>query len=90
MSIVGKNLVLYTVLFLHQSLQALKKLCELFSNINQIVSQFTRHTCTKVNVSSFVAELKMLSEHYNFKEGLTDDKVVFGLHTECIQKRLLI
>ncbi|XP_061131472.1 uncharacterized protein LOC133171215 [Syngnathus typhle] len=43
-------------------------------------------------VSEYIAELRKLAEHCQFRDGLSDalrDRFVCGLHNESIQKRLL-
>ena len=45
------------------------------------------------NINTYVAEIKKLSEHYEFGTALNDslrDRSVCGLHNESIQKRLLV
>ncbi|XP_061128573.1 uncharacterized protein LOC133150206 [Syngnathus typhle] len=51
-----------------------------------------RNQSRTVTVSEYIAELRKLAEHCQFRDGLSDalrDRFVCGLHNESIQKRLL-
>ncbi|XP_030586939.1 uncharacterized protein K02A2.6-like [Archocentrus centrarchus] len=51
-----------------------------------------RHQLKTESTSEYIADLRRLSEHCQFGEGLSDalrDRFVCGLHNESIQKRLL-